>query len=150
MRDFWAVWTFDYLRFHERTRHSNALPCLYLLREMAFRYELRVTRELWVALANLFLSLILLVATLYVLHMRRVNAPRLVGHPPSRFFLLFLGLIAVAVILALDMALSRFGSWGEIGFRASVVVITLFLVALYRQRINRVLKDQKERQHDKG
>ncbi len=104
---------------------------------------------MWVAIANLSLSLILLLVTLYILHLSRANAPKLVGHRRSRVLLLFLGLIAVAVVLVLDMALSRFGSWGEIGFRASVVVITLFLVALYRQRINRVLKNQGRRGPDK-
>ncbi len=105
---------------------------------------------MWVALANLFLSLGLLLATVYVLHLRRANAPKLVGHRrPRRVLLLFLGFIAVAVVLLLDMVLSRFGSWGEIGFRASVVVITLLLIALYRQRVKRVLQNQEERGPDK-
>lgn len=89
----------------------------------------------WLALAKLFLSLLILFATLYLLRLRRTSAGKVTGRRPSRVLLVLIGLIAAAAVLLLDLGLSRLGTWGDLAFRVSTVVAALILIALYRRRV---------------
>lgn len=112
--------------------------------------EFSVTPESWLlALANLFLSLLLLLATLYLIRLRRTSAAKLVGPRPSRVLLLFIGLIAAAAVLLLDLGLSRLGTWGEVAFRVTVVVTALLLIGLYR-RVRKISQPPTEREPDES
>ncbi len=87
----------------------------------------------WIALTDLLLSLILLWAIVHLLRLRwrYKNATRQAYRRPRRALLLLLGLSAVVVAFLVDLALSRLGIWGDLGFRIVAVVSTLLLVGLY-------------------
>ncbi len=89
----------------------------------------------WVALTDLLLSLILLWAIVHLLRLRwrYKNATRQPHRRPRRALLLLLGLSAVVVAFLVDLALSRLGIWGDMGFRIVTVVSTLLLVVLYHK-----------------